>query len=67
MTTYEDESKVKGVQCHFPFVYKKIIYNDCTKVDSEAYWGSTKVQGITGNHKAGNWGLCNSSCPKGGN
>jgi len=33
-------------------------------VDSEAYWCSTKVQGITGIHKAGNWGLCNSSCPK---
>ena len=73
MTTNEEESRVKGAPCHFPFVYKNITYNDCIKVDHKAYWCFTKINDTTGLLRGttakrkylGKWGNCDSSCPKG--
>jgi len=59
-----NEVKVKGAPCHFPFVYKNIAYNHCTKVDHNAYWCSTQVDSM-GKHIVGKWGNCASSCPTG--
>ena len=67
VTTNEKGSPVKGAPCHFPFVYKNFTYNDCTKEGHDAYWCSTKVNDTTGIHIAGNWGICDSSCPTTGN
>ena len=50
--------------CQFPFKYKGITYNNCTNVDQDGYWCSTRTY-PNGKHKTGFWGLCQNYCLKG--
>merc|ERR1712183_199361 len=52
---WEDCDEV-GDQCIFPFTYKGVTYNTCTKADSELAWCATEV------HASGK-GDCDESCP----
>ncbi|XP_039605446.1 epididymal sperm-binding protein 1-like isoform X2 [Polypterus senegalus] len=46
--------------CVFPFIYKGVTYNSCTKVDSEKEWCS-----ITSNYDDEKlWGYCATECNK---
>ena len=49
---------VLGVPCRFPFTYKGVTHNSCTRVNSAAPWCAT------GDNPAVNWGVCNEACPK---
>jgi hypothetical protein len=50
-------------KCNFPFTYKNIEYNDCTKVDSIAPWCAT-ISDFDGEwwkpreDGQGTWGYC---------
>ena len=46
--------------CQFPFKYKNVIYNSCTKMDHDRFWCATTVDST--NHKT-SWGYCNNLCP----
>ena len=48
--------------CVFPFRYKNVTYNTCTKVDTKYNWCATVVDAQS-NFKGGWWGYCNESCP----
>ena len=57
----------KRKSCKFPFVYKQIIFNACTTLDSEdgTPWCSTKVDQRTRKHieREGAYGEClNDTC-----
>jgi len=49
--------------CVFPFIYKGETYQSCTKVDHDDWWCSISTD-TTGHHITGQWGHCNSACPK---
>ena len=52
--------------CVFPFRYSGKVYNKCTYVDSGNGdpWCSTKTDSNDNHAGYGNWGYCNSHCPK---
>jgi len=54
------EKKTKP--CVFPFYFKRFRYDKCTNIEEEFFWCSTDVD-ENGNHKEGNWGICNDECP----
>ena len=59
------KDKPESKECVLPFRYNGKLYNGCPPdpdVDGE-YWCSTKVK-RDGTHVLGNYGLCNSECPK---
>ena len=31
----------EGVRCIFPYIYKGVIYNECTDIDADGHWCST--------------------------
>jgi len=59
-----DCQTVQGSQCIFPFTYKGVTHNSCTKVDSDngAAWCATELQpnGEVVNNK---WEDCGELCP----
>ena len=46
--------------CKFPFIYKDVTYNSCTKMDRNKLWCATTVDAT--NQKT-SWGYCTDSCP----
>jgi len=56
---------IKGQRCAFPFIYKGVTHNTCTKTDSVngAFWCATELQpdGRVVNQK---WEDCNDRCPR---
>ena len=62
------DGAASGSPCIFPFVYKGLIHETCTFLDSDLIggkpWCSTLVD-VMGHHvpKQGNWGICGSRCP----
>ena len=50
-------------RCQFPFIYKGITYENCTDIDQNGYWCSTKTF-ASGDHKMGFWGFCQDYCLK---
>ena len=47
--------------CKFPFIYKNVTYNSCTKMNRDEFWCAATVDAT--NH-ATSWGYCSDSCPK---
>jgi len=47
--------------CVFPFIYKGVTYNACTKVGHSKKWCSTQTD-ANGKHVRGKWGICAASC-----
>merc|ERR1711971_349435 len=45
--------------CQFPFIYKNVTYNSCTKKDHDKFWCATTVDAT--NHKT-SWGYCSDPC-----
>ena len=58
---------VKGVNlkaknpCQFPFIYKNVAFESCTKMDRDKFWCATTVNAT--NHQT-SWGYCNDLCPQ---
>ena len=50
------------VTCVFPFKYKGVTYNECTKVDSDSPWCANRVDS-DGKVVYGEWGDCAQGCP----
>ena len=61
--TYQCVAK-EGKHCKFPFIYKGITYDKCTKIEHSRFWCSTNTNSnneyIGGN---ANWGDCTKDCP----
>lgn len=55
----------EGRNCVFPFVFKGVVHNTCTKVDDPMNkpWCSTQVEVDTNQHISGEWGHCVLNCP----
>lgn len=51
-----------GLRCVFPFKYRGITYDGCTKANHPRLWCATKTD-PSGNY-IGQWGDCSSACPK---
>ena len=49
----------------FPFKYKGITHNKCTKVDSTTPWCANKVNERTGDAVNGQWADCEPGCETG--
>ena len=47
-----------GTLCHFPFNYGGVVYEECTKADSDVYWCATSPE-----YSYDNYGTCDSKCP----
>merc|ERR1719219_2803364 len=64
-TTKITKDKPQSKECVLPFRYDDKLYYGCPPDPDVAgeYWCSTKVD-REGNHKLGNYGLCNTACPK---
>ena len=62
---FEDCRSLQNNRCLFPFVYKNVIYKECTDVDSIEFWCATEVDssGLVVNNK---WEDCQSNCPNNG-
>jgi len=54
----------KGDNCVFPFTYKGVVYDKCTKADHSKPWCSTKTN-IEGHYISGHWGDCSPTCLSG--
>ena len=52
---------MEGTLCHFPFNYDGVIYEKCTKVDSDVYWCATVSEYSFDDYD--NYGTCDSNCP----
>lgn len=54
-----------GNNCVFPFVFKDVVHETCTKVDDPMNkpWCSTRVEAGTNKHISGEWGHCVLNCP----
>ena len=50
------------VKCQLPFVFKDILYRECTTVESEVPWCSTRVDQSL-EYFPGYWGFCGPTCP----
>ena len=52
------------IECVFPFVYSGVMYNTCTRKDSQngQPWCATNVDEATKEVLLGNWGDCDRSC-----
>jgi len=60
-----DCQTTQNVSCIFPFSYKGLEYSQCTTVDNHGVpWCSTGLD-HRGHHIKGQWGNCQTSCPKG--
>ena len=46
--------------CKFPFIYKKVRYDSCTKKKKKNFWCATTVDA---KNKKISWGYCNDLCP----
>ena len=53
-----------GKPCIFPFLYKGVIYDECTNMDHDQKWCSTKVYSA-GTHVDGKYGHCGNDCKSG--
>ena len=53
---------VKDTPCVFPFIYKSIMYQNCTIQDHDRYWCYTMVN-ENGMGEGNQWGNCGSGCP----
>merc|ERR1719510_2213810 len=60
--THGERWTIKSDRCIFPFTYKGVTYNTCTKADSELAWCATEVHpsGKVVNQK---WEDCDEYCP----
>jgi hypothetical protein len=47
--------------CKFPFIYKNVTYESCTKMDQDKFWCASIVDDT--NHLT-SWGYCNELCPR---
>ena len=47
--------------CKFPFIYKNVTYESCTKMDRDKFWCAAIVDDT--NHLT-SWGYCNDLCPQ---
>ena len=47
--------------CKFPFIYRNVTYNSCTKKDYNKIWCATTVNAT--NHET-SFGICNALCPR---
>ena len=47
--------------CKFPFIYKNVTYDSCTKMDRDKFWCAAIVDDT--NHLT-SWGYCNDLCPQ---
>ena len=53
----------KNKTCIFPFVYKQIVYNECTTIENDGTpWCSTKTDG-NNTYIGDYWGNCAEQCP----
>jgi len=59
--TTNEKGNEKGKDCVFPFIYKSIKYDFCTKVEEEDYWCYTEVDS-GGKGVDGKWGYCDANC-----
>ena len=50
-----------SVPCKFPFIYRNVTYNSCTKKDYNKIWCATTVNAT--NHET-SFGICNALCPR---
>ena len=61
-----DCSTTDGKKCVFPFKYKDVTYNGCTKIKNKnVLWCSTKTDEQGNYITGGNWGNCSETCQKG--
>ena len=61
-----DCSTTDGKKCVFPFKYKDVTYNGCTKIKNKnVLWCSTKTDEQGNYITGGNWGNCSVTCQKG--
>ena len=64
--SFLDCSTTDGKQCVFPFKYKGVVYNGCTKTKNRnVLWCSTKTDEQGNYILGGNWGNCSETCQKG--